>query len=223
MLFLAVFCGFLAENFREHQVEKNKEREYILSMIEDLKTDTENINSHTIYRNTRRMQMDSLSWQLRQPDYLNHTGLIYYYARWVLRNTYFYPADRTIQQLKNAGGMRLITRKAAAEAIMAYDAQVKLIQTQTYSLEAQDLDQFQNMMTTVFDGNVLDEMYGDSLISKPAGNPPLITNENKQINSFVTRLHFVKSLNRRNIYFENKLKLQAMATIDILKKEYHLQ
>ena len=24
MLFLAVFCGFLAENFREHQVEKKK-------------------------------------------------------------------------------------------------------------------------------------------------------------------------------------------------------
>src|SRR5882672_10823030 len=84
MLFLAVFCGFLAENFREHQVEKNKEREYILSMIEDLKTDTVNINSHTIYRNNRRMQMDSLSGLLRQPGYRNHTGLIYYYARWVL-------------------------------------------------------------------------------------------------------------------------------------------
>src|SRR5258705_11800950 len=84
MLFLAVFCGFLAENFREHQVEKNKEREYILSMIEDLKTDTANINAHTIYRNNRRMQMDSLSWLLHQPDYLSHTGMIYYYARWGL-------------------------------------------------------------------------------------------------------------------------------------------
>jgi len=40
MLFLAVFCGFLAENLREHQIEKKREKEYILSMIEDLKEDT---------------------------------------------------------------------------------------------------------------------------------------------------------------------------------------
>src|SRR5258706_15415868 len=40
MLFLAVFCGFLAENFREHQVEKERGEEYIHSLYEDLKTDT---------------------------------------------------------------------------------------------------------------------------------------------------------------------------------------
>ena len=37
MLFLAVFCGFLAENFREHQVEKHRENKYIESMLEDLR------------------------------------------------------------------------------------------------------------------------------------------------------------------------------------------
>src|ERR1700693_4331693 len=40
MLFLAVFCGFLAENFREHQVEKERAKQYIHSFYEDLKTDT---------------------------------------------------------------------------------------------------------------------------------------------------------------------------------------
>jgi len=34
MLFLAVFCGFLAENFREHQVEKNRATQYMLSLYE---------------------------------------------------------------------------------------------------------------------------------------------------------------------------------------------
>src|SRR5947207_11821372 len=32
MLFLAVFLGFLAENFREHQLEKEKGRQYIQSL-----------------------------------------------------------------------------------------------------------------------------------------------------------------------------------------------
>ena len=40
MLFLAVFCGFMAENLREHKVEKQRGRQYILSFYQDLKTDT---------------------------------------------------------------------------------------------------------------------------------------------------------------------------------------
>src|SRR4249919_535821 len=40
MLFLAVFCGFLAENFREHYIENQRAKEYIYSLVEDLKTDT---------------------------------------------------------------------------------------------------------------------------------------------------------------------------------------
>ena len=82
---------------------------------------------------------------------------------------------------------------------------------------------FQNLMVQIFNGNVLDEMYGDSLISKPTGNPGLITNEKRLIDQLAAQLHFVKSLNNRNTYFENKLKLLAITTIEILKKEYHLK
>jgi hypothetical protein len=40
MLFLAVFCGFLAENFREHLLEHQREKKYMISFVEDLETDT---------------------------------------------------------------------------------------------------------------------------------------------------------------------------------------
>jgi len=222
MLFLAVFCGFLAEYKLEQTIERHREKEYILSMIDDLKVDTSNITTHAIFRIDRRRRMDSLSLLLRQPDYLNQTALIYYYARWVPRNTYFYPTDRTMQQLKNAGGMRLITRKSAAEAIMAYDAQLKLVETQNYLLEQEVVTRFLNMMTPLFNGHVLDDMYGDLLFIKPNGNPALLTNEKRLINELASQLHFVKSVNNRNSYFENKLKSQATSTIHILKKEYHL-
>jgi hypothetical protein len=49
MLFLAVFLGFIAENFRERAVEGKKEKEYIKSIVEDLKTDSTNLN-FIIYR-----------------------------------------------------------------------------------------------------------------------------------------------------------------------------
>ena len=222
MLFLAVFCGFLAEYKLEQTIERHREKEYIISMIEDLKADTSNINTHANLRIDRRRRMDSLSYFLNQPDYLSHTALLYYYARWAPRVTYFYSTDGTMQQLKNAGGMRLITNKSAVKAIIAYDAQLKLVQTQNYSLEQDRLTGFQNLMVLIFNGNVLDEMYGDSLISKPTGNPGLISNEKQLIDQLASQLHFVKSLNNRNTYFENKLKLLAISTIEILKKEYHL-
>ena len=39
MLFLAVFLGFVAENIRETSVEHDREKEYMITMLEDLKAD----------------------------------------------------------------------------------------------------------------------------------------------------------------------------------------
>src|SRR5688500_7674169 len=77
MLFLAVFCGFLAEYQLEHKIEKDREKVYIKSMIEDLKADTLNISNHLIFREAKRRRLDSLSLLFQQPDLTNHTGLIY--------------------------------------------------------------------------------------------------------------------------------------------------
>src|SRR5688572_27320864 len=44
MLFLAVFCGFLAEYQLEHKIEHDREKQYMVSMVEDLKKDTGSIN-----------------------------------------------------------------------------------------------------------------------------------------------------------------------------------
>ena len=40
MLFLAVFCGFLAENQREHLIEKQREKKFISRLLSDLSEDT---------------------------------------------------------------------------------------------------------------------------------------------------------------------------------------
>ena len=39
MLFIAVFCGFLAELQLEHKIEKNKEIDYMKGIVENLKYD----------------------------------------------------------------------------------------------------------------------------------------------------------------------------------------
>jgi hypothetical protein len=44
MIFLAVTMGFFAESYREHLVDKRKEREIITALFNDIKKDTANLN-----------------------------------------------------------------------------------------------------------------------------------------------------------------------------------
>jgi len=70
MLFLAVFCGFLAENQREHMIEHQREKTYINSLISDLKGDTAIIKYVISFCITKVHGMDTLS-QLLNKDMLS--------------------------------------------------------------------------------------------------------------------------------------------------------
>src|SRR5215510_7540686 len=113
MLFLAVFCGFLAEYQLEHKIEKDRERQFIKSLINDVMADTTRMNAIIAGRNEREWMFDSLSVLLDSGPPYDSTNLIYYYAIFIPRNTTlrFIPNDGTLQQLKNAGGLRLIRNR----------------------------------------------------------------------------------------------------------------
>ena len=95
MLFLAVFCGFLVENFREHRIEE-EERVFMESMVEDLKSDTVNIakmcsNSAEVVR-----MADSLIHLIRKPSSDQYGRTLYYLARKITTiNRRFELNDRT--------------------------------------------------------------------------------------------------------------------------------
>jgi hypothetical protein len=129
MLFLAVFCGFLAEYQLEHKIERDREKEYIVSMIEDAKTDTVNIHTAIAYNTTRIYRLDSLSkkcFNYTPPS--NDDAEIYRLFFPSLRHPDFVsPTERTMTQLKNAGGMRLLQKKIAADSILQYDDFAKKI------------------------------------------------------------------------------------------------
>lgn len=45
MIFLVVSMGFFAESYREHLVDKRKEKEIITALFNDIKKDTGNLNT----------------------------------------------------------------------------------------------------------------------------------------------------------------------------------
>ena len=124
MLFLAVFCGFLAENFREHQVEHQREKQYMQSLIYDLQNDTTNLNEGFPRKDQRIKAIDSIFLFFEaNPDAKIIPGAVLHYMRRSLWDRHYRRNSTTMDQLKNAGGLRLIRKKNIADSIAAYDLQ----------------------------------------------------------------------------------------------------
>ena len=64
MLFLAVFCGFLAEWQLEHVIENQREKEYIHSIVEDIEEDIAQSDAILNRLNTTNFRIDSLLIEL---------------------------------------------------------------------------------------------------------------------------------------------------------------
>src|SRR5258705_11901253 len=60
MLFLAVTAGFFVENQREHMVEHRREKEFMVSLVKDLESDTAQISRIKLYRLDRLRNIDSI-------------------------------------------------------------------------------------------------------------------------------------------------------------------
>lgn len=125
MLFLAVFCGFIAENWREKLVEHRREREFIRSIAEDIKSDTVQSNRVIARLKTIQAGIDSVLVALASPETVTNSNKAYQLWTRNLGLEVFVANDRTIQQLKNSGALRLIRNKTVSDSIMNYDQTVK--------------------------------------------------------------------------------------------------
>ena len=124
MLFLAVFLGFVAENFREHDVEKEREKQYMQTFIYDLENDIANLNYGFSLKDDRIKAIDSIFLFFeKNPDAEIIPGNVFRYMQRSVWDRHYRRNSTTIDQLKNAGGMRLIRKKNIADSIAAYDLQ----------------------------------------------------------------------------------------------------
>ena len=118
MLFLAVFCGFLAESYRETLVNKEKAHHYIQNMVADLKEDTADVNFAIYYQQLWVNHLDSgLQIPIDRLKDLNTQDSFYYhflpFYSWIQT---FIQNDNTITQLKT-GGFNLIRNEKVVDSI----------------------------------------------------------------------------------------------------------
>ena len=222
MLFLAVTLGFFVENQREHYIEHRREKQFIRTLIEDLRSDTLQRTTTIADRSQKENMIDSIVFFLNSPDFSKQGSNIYYWGYSVLRPSRFFPNDRTIQQLKNAGNMRLIRKMNVSDSIMAYDHQIKRLQ-EIISEENDIRVQFRQSAKKLFDGNTLFSIVDKEMpgFFRPPGNPALANDDKATINEFLVTLQMTQHVMRAGR--RNQVRLKSMATdlIAFLKQEYH--
>ena len=128
MIFLAVTMGFIAENIREHISDREKEKQYIHLLRDDLKKDTAALHYSIRRLQTDIVRTDSLivlfaknQLKTQNDSYLAQLTLGSGLSIDIVFN------DRAASQLKGTGSMRLINHVNVTDSILDYwDNQIRL-------------------------------------------------------------------------------------------------
>ncbi|HJS55190.1 MAG TPA: hypothetical protein VJ765_11625 [Chitinophagaceae bacterium] len=225
MLFLAVFCGFLAEYALEHKIEKDREKQFIRSLANDIKADIAQLNSVIQKRNEKIQRLDSVVALINLPNLALHGNDIYFNAIHTARlaDTRFTANDGTLLQLKNAGGLRLIRNRAVADSLAHYDVSIRNLE-KLGEQEMQVAPEYRTIAKRVFNSLVFDRMLDENNIAhRPADNPALLAFNKQDLADLNFAVYSVKIVVKGMRRDSRKLLQQATNLLATINKEYHLE
>ena len=109
MLFLAVFCGFLAEYQLEHKIEKDRAKELAKSFYEELKNDSAVAAQKVQIRKKAEKALFYLAKYFKDSSLNNLSktfSLNFLYGIYFRTPSLFEPTTVVLEQLKNSGSLR---------------------------------------------------------------------------------------------------------------------
>jgi len=225
MLFLAVFCGFLAENQREHMVEHQREQQYMRSLLSDLVADTTVLTNGIPLKLRRIRAIDSVfQFFKEQPDAKTISGKLFRAIRRTNFDARFIRNVITINQLKNAGGMRLVRNREVSDSISSYDqrCEVTTLYNDFYTVNSQVGNrQFEKL----FNATDLLSLYIANTSPGIVANIPdslIIRINTTELNEQLNFMMLEKSYARQEIGRYEELRGRAERLINLIKKEYNL-
>ena len=213
MLFLAVFCGFLAENQREHYVEHQREKQYIRSLVQDLNSDIIQSGETLKKLEATKLGIDSLIIALSSPGTPENSNEAYRLWSKNMGFADFFSNDRTIQQLKNSGSLRMIRNRLVSDSIMQYDRVVRDYYGQDDLMSRVLADQKQYFQ--MFDFIQLDKNTNTAI--------PVPLSAKSKLNeayAYIKLWRFGLNALIKRLRFVNKT---ALSTRDLIQREYHVK
>ncbi len=227
MLFVAVTLGFLAENVRDQQTDKNREISYLKNVHEDLLVDINRFEFVVSSNNFRLLMLDSLYMEINKvsPD----VPSLYYYIRNLALRTTFESSHLGLDQIKSSGGFRLIQNAKIIAGIQDYE---RLLNSAMKLEEVRErtLEQARFKMAVVFDADTHYQMSknqnmyrGEKMevrFNRPAYAAPFVVGDRETFNELINYVNIGLST---NLYLNNRyneLKSIAKALDAAIMEEY---
>jgi len=238
MIFLAVFMGFIAENIREHIVEKNRAKEYMKEMVHNLEFDTLRCALNTNTNVKLILGLDSFRAGLKQAIAGNINGnRLYYFSVRYGNGSFGHAAFNTsaITELKSSGTLRLIAnQKLIADMADYYDR--RLFAAQSF-LPLDQLKELGNISKETFSWVYYDDLldvagkmnknfdvhydYRKLLMMKPS--PKLLKTSPEDLTQLYNALcNYEEGIKNYN-FFLSYVKGASVKLIGSIKEEYRLK
>ncbi len=219
MLFLAVFCGFMAENIREHKIEHKRAKQFARSLLSDLKDDTAALHIAIDFGNKKIKGIDSLITQIDQPKEIWRDTLIYKYEGLAGRIRPFGHNSGTYEQMKASGSLRYF-KQELTDLLNKYDVQAK----KTKVREDIHLDYAANILNP-FVFQIMDARPVIEMQNGASPTHPLVFRKTdpETIALWINYATAVQSTQERTVVEYNTMLAKADQLILALQEEYHLQ
>jgi hypothetical protein len=227
MLFLAVFCGFLAEYQLEHTIEHQRAKVYAANLYEDMKKDTAELKKVMRISEENSEKLDTLCLLITKLGVRNIPSIdLLRLAQYTTFVQFFSSNNATIEELKGSGGLRLM-KSSVSKQISLYDKRLRDLANE-YALSRAEFIKMEELYFKVFDRNLFDLMSNvslhlntDSLLTK---NPPVINDDPALIKEYLGWVSFEKYIYRQQVTDHlQPLIVEALKIIELLKKEYHVE
>ena len=222
MLFLAVSLGFMAENIREHQIEKQREIAYLKNVHEDLKLDLINIDN-VFNSNTIRLQaMDTLFKIINNNTITNED--VYYYIRNLALRATFESSHVGLDQIKSAGGLRMVKNPEIISGIQEYERALDALD-KLENVRERTLEQARFKMAVVFEPSISYEMLvgqgqGIMRFNRPNKADAILQNNKQAVKELLNLVTFGLNSNKYLNTNLEKLKMIGQKLDSAIVKEY---
>jgi hypothetical protein len=222
MLFLAVSLGFMAENIREHQIEKQREIAYLKNVHEDLKLDLINIDN-VFNSNTIRLQaMDTLFNIINNNTITNED--VYYYIRNLALRATFESSHVGLDQIKSAGGLRMVKNSEITSGIQEYERALDALD-KLENVRERTLEQARFKMAVVFEPSISYEMLvgqgqGIMRFNRPKKADAILQNNKQAVKELLNLVTFGLNSNKYLNTNLEKLKMIGQKLDSAIVKEY---
>ena len=221
------FWEFLAEYQLEHLIEHNREKQYMRTLVEDLKNDAAGLEECLHFWKGLGTKIDNGRPLLKRPLNKENVEELYEMAAMLIDFNDFIYSDRTIEQLRNSGNFRIIRNDHVSDTLISYDSFIRVQLKEQESTLIKLLLDLLKLQNELFDSEGVEKKFKELKGKAPSPDTTgfrftLVDNKEK-IFKYYNDLFLYRAAIEYIMSSQRGLKRWAENLMTLIKNDYHMK